>query len=67
MLGEFDREATPRGAVQAAEETLHHAFGDDFQATELRHLNRIEQVQAGTASGKIGALHGRGNVSVRNG
>jgi hypothetical protein len=67
VLGKFHREASPGRAVQPAEEPLHDAFGDYFQTTELRHLNRIEQVQAGTACGKFGALHGTGNVSVRDG
>jgi hypothetical protein len=30
--------------MKPGKETLNHALGDDFDATEARHLGRIEQV-----------------------
>ena len=56
MLGEFDGEATKGRAMQPGEEPFDHTFGHQLEATELRHLVRVEQVKP------MSSGHGLGNV-----
>ena len=44
MLGELDRKSAKRRPVHARQETLDHAFGDDFDATQACDFGRIEKI-----------------------
>jgi hypothetical protein len=49
--------------VETAKKAFNDALSDDLEATQLRHFERIEQVQT-IAGGLFNALHERGNVSA---
>ena len=46
VLGELDREPAPGRAVQPAEKSLHHTFGDHLDPAELRDVEWIEEIES---------------------
>ena len=67
MLGELNREPPPGRPVQPAEKALHHTFGDELEASQLRDLQRVEQVEARATGWHVRTVHAPRNVSVRHG
>ena len=52
--------------MQATEKALDHTFGDELQTSQLRDLQRVEQIETRAAGWGVRTVHAPRNVSVRH-